>query len=404
MGLKSTQYDVTIVGAGAVGSALALQLSQMNYRVALIDANPPSYAKSNPERVIALSQGSMRYMQRLGVWDDVIRSGVGHIESIHAFEPDHAGSVDMHADEIQASALGYVLEIRQLLQPLHDAIKGNVDFIYPAKCIAMQRQAQHTELHLSTEQGAQTLSTALLVAADGTNSHIRQLAGITTRGWDHNRIGIVASIACQHGHAALAYECFKEEGPLALLPLADGRFSLVWSVAPQHAVQLMDMDDTSFLRALAQAVGSDVIAQTGELTSLGKRACFPLELRIAKSFAQAGLALVGNAAHTIHPIAGQGMNLGLRDVAVLADVMQQDWAKDKLNGSMLAQTYAERRRLDTLAVTGFTESVLETFAHACPPMRWLRGKGLSLTQHAPSLKQVLLQQASGLGQMKGVGL
>ncbi|MDX8382933.1 MAG: FAD-dependent monooxygenase [Ghiorsea sp.] len=404
-------YDVVIVGAGAVGSALALHLSQLHYRIAIIDCQPPSYVSTNPERVIALSEGSARYMQKLGVWQDMIADGSGDIRFIHAFETGNTGHVDMSHQEIAAQALGYVLEIRQVVQPLHHAIaqSEDIDFICPAQCVSIEKSASSLQLNLQTEQGTQAIHTSLLIGADGTNSHIRNLAGITTAGWDHNRVGVVASIACQHGHGNMAYECFKHDGPLALLPLADGRFSLVWSVQPQHAVSLMHLNDQDFLTALQQAAGKQVTTKTGDFTSLGKRACFPLELRIAQSFGKSypnsgNIALVGNAAHTIHPIAGQGMNLGLRDVAVLADVLQQDWAKKALTSPMLVQTYAERRRLDTLAVAGFTETTLTTFAQKYAPMPWLRGQSLNLTQRSPSLKQILLQQAAGLGQLKGIGL
>jgi len=144
------------------------------------------------------------------------------------------------------------------------------------------------------------------------------------------------------------------------------------------------------------------MTKLGRFTSIGKRTAFPLELRIAKSFAKGRVLLAGNAAHTIHPIAGQGMNLGLRDVAVLVDILQQTWAKEDLNKPLIGQTYAERRRLDTLAVAGFTEGVLETFASSFLPQRWLRGQGLNAMQSIPALKQLLLKQAAGIGQLEGL--
>ncbi|MDQ6988938.1 MAG: FAD-dependent oxidoreductase [Mariprofundaceae bacterium] len=405
-------YDVVIVGAGVLGCALALQLSQLGKQVALVDAFAAALQPSEPERVIALSEGSARYLQTLGVWQSLAGHGTGHIERIHVCEPPQsvasqaetrkAGTVDMQHTEINADALGYVVESRFVLQVLHAALRDKVDTFCPARCLSMQRDADGaTTVQLDADGAVSQLRCQLVVGADGTNSQVRRLAGIQTRGWDHNRVAIVASLTAEKEHGGVAYECFRAEGPLALLPLADGRFSLVWSVAPQRAMQLMKLDAAAFMQALEADMGMDVMQQTGAWQAVGKRASFPLELRVAQSFAQAGIALIGNAAHTIHPVAGQGMNLGLRDVAVLVDVLQQTWAQGAWHCSMVAETYAERRRLDTLAVLGFTEGVLAAFAASCLRLPWLRGQALRGLQATPSLKQVLLQQASGLAQLQG---
>ncbi len=410
MSQQINTYDVAIVGAGVIGSALALHLAQSGYKVALLDLHQPALHATNPERVIALSEGSARYLNALGVWKEVIQSGAGIIQAIDAFEPGQSGRVEMSSQALEAAqALGYVLETRHVLAPIYQrlqqvSLQDNVDIFCPASCLAVKQHETGVSLRVKLGNDEATIQTKLLAGADGTNSFIRQTIGVQTFGWDHNRVGIVASVATEHGHSETAYECFKEEGPLALLPLADGRFSLVWSVAPQHAMSLLALDDVSFLKTLEQEVGLDVSNKTGAFTSLGAREMFPLELCIAKSFAKGRVMLLGNAAHTIHPIAGQGMNLGLRDVAVLADILSQDWAKKDVSQPLIAQTYAERRRLDTLAVAGFTEAVLETFSPSVPLLRWLRGQGLKMTQTTPFLKQTLLKQAAGMGQLKGLNL
>ncbi len=396
------RYDIVIVGAGVIGSALALHLSNQGYRIALLDAQQPSLDATNPERVIALSEGSARYMDDLGVWQNILAHGAGLIQHINISEPNNAGAVDMHHDALEhADALGYVLEIRHVLEPIQQAFPEQISTFYHTKCLGFKQGEQGVSLHIEQNDKALDIHAKLLIGADGTNSFIRSFAGIQTYGYDHNRLGIVASIACEHGHGNTAYECFKEDGPLALLPLADDRFSLVWSVAPKTAVELLSLSDEGFLQMLAHEAGDEVMAKLGGFTSLGARASFPLELRIAKSFAKGRVLLAGNAAHTIHPVAGQGMNLGLRDVAVLADILSQPWAKD-LDKPLIGQTYAERRRLDTLAVAGFTEGVLETFSSSFLPQRWLRGQGLSAMQSASSLKQFLLKQAAGVGQLEGL--
>jgi len=395
-------YDIVIVGAGVIGAALALDLAKNGYTIALLDAQESSFEPSNPERVIALSEGSKCYLASLGVWDDIAANGTGWIQHIAVREPQNIGAVDMSHQELASDALGYVLEIRHVLAPIQQAFSDHITSMYGVQCLGFIQDEKGVCLQIQDGNQQLEVQASLLIGADGTNSFIRQAAGIQTYGWDHNRLGIVASLACEHGHENTAYECFKEEGPLALLPLADDRFSLVWSVAPKTAVELLNLGDEGFLHILGNEVGDEIMAKLGRFTSIGKRASFPLELRVAKSFAQGRVLLAGNAAHTIHPIAGQGMNLGLRDVAVLVDILQQTWAKEDLNKPLIGQTYAERRRLDTWAVAGFTEGVLETFASSFLPQRWLRGQGLNAMQSTPVLKQFLLKQAAGIGQLEGL--
>ncbi|MDQ7057892.1 MAG: FAD-dependent oxidoreductase [Ghiorsea sp.] len=400
--MTAKTYDIVIVGAGVIGAGLALSLAKEGYTIALLDAQEPSLKPTNPERVIALSEGSKRYLLNLGVWDDIAAGGAGFIQHIAVREPQNIGAVDMSHQELDSDALGYVLEVRHVLSPIQQAFTDNITSMYGVQCLGFMQNDTGVCLQILDDGKQLEVQASLLIGADGTNSFIRSFAGIQTYGWDHNRLGIVASIACEHGHGNTAYECFKEEGPLALLPLADGRFSLVWSVAPKTAVELLNLNDEGFLHILRNEVGDEIMAKLGRFTSMGKRASFPLELRVAKSFAQGRVLLAGNAAHTIHPIAGQGMNLGLRDVAVLVDILQQTWAREDLANPLIGQTYAERRRLDTLAVAGFTEGVLETFASSLLPKRWLRGQGLHMMQSTPLLKQFLLKQAAGIGQLEGL--
>ncbi|MDQ6983755.1 MAG: FAD-dependent monooxygenase, partial [Ghiorsea sp.] len=392
-----------IVGAGVIGSALALALSKQGYSIVLLDVQSPSFSPTNPERVIALSEGSKRYLDSLGVWQAVIQQGAGWIKHIAVREPDNFGAVDMtHTELKDAQALGYVLEIRHVLEPIQQQFSANITTIYGGHCLGFSQDEQGVSLRVAGDAGEQNIQASLLIGADGTHSFVRRHAGIATSGWDYNRMGMVASIQSECGHGFTAYECFKEDGPLALLPLADDRFSLVWSVAPKTAVELMGLSDEGFLKMLSNEVGEDIMDVIGAFTSIGKRAMFPLELRLAKCFAKGGVLLAGNAAHTIHPIAGQGMNLGLRDVAVLADILSQPWAKNNLNQPLIGQNYVERRRVDTLAVTAFTEGVLEAFSSSFLPQRWLRGQGLNTMQSVSSLKQLLLKQAAGIGQLDGL--
>jgi 2-octaprenyl-6-methoxyphenol hydroxylase len=406
---SNLEFDQIIVGAGAVGSALALQLSDLGYRVAIIDSQKPNYHSSDPERVIALSYGSKCYLETLGIWQGVEDAGTGLIRRIHVTEPGNAGLVTMDvadtkemAEEIDA--LGYVVEMGDLLKPLHERMEDRITLFCPASITRLDfgDVDRSAKVQIVCEGKTVTLQSSLLVGADGTNSQMRRMAGVGTKGWDYNRFGLVFSASCEHGHKSVAYECFRESGPLAFLPMADGRFSIVWALAPTEAMRLSTMSAPLFTRKLEKAAGSDVIDRIGSITGIGKRFCFPLELTIAERYSGPRLALVGNAAHTIHPVAGQGMNLGLRDAAILAEVLSTELAHRDSGASILMQAYAEKRRLDVMAVSGFTESLTNLFGISLPGAREVRSQGLKTMQKMPSVRALLLHQAAGIGQMESI--
>ena len=413
--LSKNEFDIVIVGAGAVGSALAIQLVDLGYSVAVIDAFKPSYSSSNPERVIALSYGSKRYLEELGVWQGVEKAGAGLIRHIHVSEPGNEGSVEMDVTEAEhlgngsaanMDALGYVVEMGHVLEPLHQKMQEKVAFIAPATIHDVQfaQGEDKTEITIHEQGEKRCLVTSLLVGADGTQSQIRRRAGINTKGWDYNRFGLVLSARLQQSHDNIAYECFKGSGPLAFLPMADGRYSIVWAVAPAEAMRLLQMPDAMFIKKLERAAGEDVIRRFGPVTDIGKRFSFPLELTIAERYAMPGLALVGNAAHTIHPVAGQGMNLGFRDAVVLAEVLADDLARTSPGAPILMQAYSEKRRADVIAVAGFTESLVNIFGITLSPAQQVRGGALNNLQKMPLLRSMLLGQASGIAQMQKLQL
>ncbi|MDT8375982.1 MAG: FAD-dependent oxidoreductase [Mariprofundaceae bacterium] len=407
--LSDSGFDAIIVGAGVVGSALALQLGTLGHRVAVVDYRTPGYQSGDPERVVALSYGSRCYLEALDVWQGVEDAGAGLIRRILVTEPGSTGLVSMDVDDAKnmarhVDALGYVVEMGHLLKPLHERMKGRVSLFCPASITKLdfgdaERQA---EVQISHEGRSVVLQASLLIGADGTNSQIRRMAGIGTKGWDYNRFGLVLSAGCEHGHSDVAYECFRESGPLALLPMADGRFSVVWALAPSEAVRLLEMPEPVFIKKLEKAAGSDVIGRTGFITAIGRRFCFPLELTIAECYARPRLALIGNAAHTIHPVAGQGMNLGLRDAAVLAEVLSSELARIDPGAPILMQAYAEKRRPDVMAVSGFTESLTSLFAVSLPGARQVRSHTLDTLQKTVSVRALLLRQAAGIGQLASI--
>jgi len=398
-------FDVVIVGGGAVGASLALELDRLDYRVAVIELREPSFASTDPERVIALNYGSRCHLERLGLWADIADGGVGDIKHIVVTEPGNRGRVDLDAaDSAHAmpdmQELGYVVEMGKLLEPMYQRLQASsVALIAPASVTGFDVQAQQVNIQLRRGDQVSNITSALLVGADGTYSQIRRLAGIGVLGWDYNRFGLVASVACENGHGNTAHECFRASGPLAFLPLADDRFSIVWAATPGEATQLLAMDDEQFIAALEKAAGEATINQIGAITTTSRRASFPLELTISKTFSKPRLALLGNAAHTVHPVGGQGMNLGLRDVIALVEMLDGELAHNDPGQSIIMQGYSEKRRADVMAVAGFTESMVHAFGSAVPGVKCLRGMGLEKLPRAKFLSGLLLQQASGLGQM-----
>ena len=404
--MTDTDFDIVIVGGGAVGITLALELDRLDYNVAVIERFEPAFSSSNPERVIALNYGSRCHLERLGIWPGVAAQGTGDIRHIVVSEPGNRGRVDLDAADglgfaPEMQELGYVVEMGKLLEPMYALLETSSVQLFSGATVHQYKISDDgVEIDLQSTGKNMQLKASLLVGADGTHSQIRQMAGIGLFGWDYNRFGLVASVTCEHGHNDTAHECFRKSGPLAFLPLADGRYSIVWAAAPAEATQLLSMSDEAFISALQRAAGETTISRIGSITGTSPRASYPLELSVAKQFSRPRLALVGNAAHTIHPVAGQGMNLGFRDVVALVEMLDGELAHRDPGQSIIMQGYAENRRLDVMAVAGFTESMSHIFGSEIPGAKWLRGLGLEKLPVAPSLSGLLLKQASGVGQLK----
>jgi len=396
--MESQTYDIVIVGGGVAGNAMALSLKDAGLRVAVIEATPPAgiHSDSDPERTVALSYGSSCYLDRLGVWSKV-RGGAARIEKVYISEPGHRGVVCMDRRQSGTEALGYVLELPLLVHILCGQVSQHTDVFCPARVTGMRQNPNRVHLRFRHEQKEQEISASLVIGADGTHSRIRGWAGIPSLGWDHNRFGLVASVRPQRPHAGAAFECFRAPGPLAFLPLDDKRCTIVWTLGPEGASRHMDMDDERFLASLSRAAGSVARTHLGRMLETGPRACFPLEFRQAGRFTSGRAALIGNAAHTIHPVAGQGLNLGLRDVETMADVLHRavKAGRDAGEGIVLEE-YADRRRLDTVAVSAFTEGLNAVFGNQCSPLRLLRGLGLDGLQRVPTARGWLMRRVSGL--------
>ncbi|WP_434628541.1 2-octaprenyl-3-methyl-6-methoxy-1,4-benzoquinol hydroxylase [Pseudomonas sp. Z6-14] len=392
--------DLLIVGAGMVGSALALALQGSGLQVLLLDGSPMSVKPFDAQaafepRVSALSAASQRILERLGVWDGIIGRRASPYTDMHVWDGSGTGQIHFSAASLHADVLGHIVENRvvqdALLDRLHDCDLG---LLANARLEQMRRSGDDWLLTLAD---GRTLRAPLVIAADGANSAVRRLTGVATREWDYLHHAIVTSVRSARPHRTTAWQRFTDNGPLAFLPLArEGQedwCSIVWSTTPDEAQRLMALDDTVFCNELERAFEG----QLGTVLSADPRLCVPLRQRHAKRYVAEGLALIGDAAHTIHPLAGQGVNLGLLDAAVLAEVLLQAAGRgERLADVKVLSRYERRRMPHNLALMAAMEGFERLFQADPLPVRWLRNAGLKLVDRLPEAKALFVREALGL--------
>ncbi|PUB84145.1 MAG: 2-octaprenyl-6-methoxyphenyl hydroxylase [gamma proteobacterium symbiont of Ctena orbiculata] len=389
-------FDLLIVGGGMVGASLAHAVSGQGLRIGVIEAWPfdSSAQPSFDDRVLALSWGSRIILQAMGVWDD-IQVAAEPILNIHISDRGHFGFTRLnHLDE-GVEALGYVVTARALGQALlpdlvnHDAIK----MICPARLKSFAVSDRDVEVRIGQDDGEQVLSTRLLVAADGGDSLVRQFLSIPLKEKSYGQTAIIANLRAEQAHQGIAYERFTNTGPLALLPMRDNRLSMVWTAKDDQIAELMALRDEAFLLRLQDRFGY----RLGRLYELGKRVAYPLSLRQAVEQVSSRVALIGNAAHAIHPVTGQGFNLGLRDVAVLADLVSDAAQRGQDPGDIeLLKEYANWRKKDQNSVAMITDSLARFFANPFGPLRLVRNLGMVGLDVVPSMKHLVARQFMGL--------
>jgi 2-octaprenyl-6-methoxyphenol hydroxylase len=395
------EYDVLIVGGGLAGAALAIAASRLGLAVALIEAQATdSFPTSKPERVIALSHGSRCHLVALGVWQELAQAGVAPIRRVHVCEPGNRGEVGMHRGEADVEALGYVVQNAHVSGALYKVMPQDVRVLARARLESLYVDADGVQAAFRQGDKKHGLHARLLVGADGTMSRVRHLCGIGSRGWDHNRFGLVASVTPNNPHRDVAHECFRPDGPLAFLPLDAERYSIVWTLAPREASRISMLDDARFLHELESTAGREMQEHLGGFAKVGPRALFPFEYRVAEHFTAPRVALVGNAAHTMHPVAGQGLNLGLRDVATLEGALRRarEGGRD-IGAPVVLEEYAQQRCIDTTSVSLFTEGLNAVFCTDLLPVKLARGIGMAGMDRLPALRRWLLHRAAGLAQL-----
>jgi 2-octaprenyl-6-methoxyphenol hydroxylase len=407
--VEETEFDVAIVGGGLVGISLACALGQLNPapRVALIEAHdysalpPPGF----DSRTVALSFSSKQIFEALNLWSMLVEQ-VTPIRTIHISDRGHPGMTRLEAREQSVEALGYVVESRAMGEVLFEAMHNasHIMMFAPARVTDLDIEETIASLELAIDYGdvdleetARTITTKLIVAADGTDSFVRQYLDIKQRSWDYRQSAVIANVAVSKPHQNIAYERFTGSGPMALLPLGPfqkdlNRFGLVWTV-PQHEVdQIMAMDDDEFASALARRFGRRV----GEFVRVGRRSAYPLGLTHVAEHIRHRLAFIGNAAHTLHPVAGQGFNLGLRDVAALVEVIGEAQKNSSDIGDLATlNEYAKWRTRDHATTMMFTDALVRIFSNNFVPLVAARNAGLMAMEMFAPLRKRLTRHAMG---------
>ena len=396
MALEPLRTDIAIAGGGMVGLTLALALSQAGMKVALADPMMPAQLLDErfDGRVSALAFASVRMLRALGLWD-ALAPVAQPINDIVVSDGELGGKpspFSLHFDHREiGEVLGFIVENRHIRRALLQATQSREGLVFlPGVAVdALSVGEGSTTMSLSN---GQTIESPLAVAAEGRESALREAQGIRSVAWDYPQTGIVATVEHERPHNGVAYEHFLPAGPFAILPMTGNRSSLVWTEETNEARRLLGLDETVFTAELRLRFG----AHLGEVNPTGPRWSYPLRLHLARSYVQHRFALIGDAAHTIHPIAGQGLNLGLKDAAALAETVL-DAARLGLDfgRSDVLERYERWRRFDSLALAAATDGLNRLMSNSFPPLRFVRDLGMGIVDSIPPLRQFFMRHAGG---------
>ena len=383
-------YDIAIIGGGLVGASLAVALADAPLRVVLVEAAaPPASAPSWDERCIALNDASHRIFSGYGVWE-AMRAEAAPIVATHISERGRFGTARFAAGEAGLEALGYNVPLSAIGAALlaRMAQLPNLRLLQPARLSALKPGEQAVELGIESGGAIQTLSARLVVAADGARSAVRELLGIAAERRDYAQHAIVSAVRLSRPHQGVAYERFTPDGPIALIPKPDDAVSLVWTLPDEQVEARMALSDAEYLALAQDCFGG----RLGRFTGLGRRWSHPLARVLSGSLTAPRTVFIGNAAQSLHPVAAQGFNLGLRDVAALAVEIAN--AADP--GAAATQAaYAGRREQDRGRVSDFTDLMVRTFSNRVPFLAQARHWGLVAVELAPPLRNAVLRQHLG---------
>lgn len=395
------QYDVIILGAGMVGLVTANLCAQNTLKVALIDPKLPAVWQPSAWdiRCSAISRRTQNVLESIGVWQRIAEARVSSYLRMEVWDAFSSGEISFDAREIVEPNLGHIIENSLIIQCLWDkyreqTLEGDgASYFIPGKPLSFRRESNNIILEL---EDGQVLSGQLLVGADGAQSWLREKADIKTKGWSYQQKALVATIETEEPHQRTARQCFSKGNVLAFLPLNEPHLSsIVWSTSPEHSDLLLGLEEVEFCRELAHAFDY----RLGKVLKAGERRAFPLHMQVASNYIDERIALVGDAAHVIHPLAGQGVNLGIYDAEVLVEVLKEARHKDSaynLGQFLLLRRYERARKGHNLAMIAGMEFFKQAFSADVSLLQGIRGLGVNLINSSKFLKKKLMQQAMGI--------
>lgn len=388
------QYDVVIIGGGLVGASLAAALKNSGLALALVEAGSAPAIEDDSgstenwdSRIYAISPGSRTFLEQSGAWQRLDPRRVAPVEEMRVFG-DSDAELKFSAYQMGVPELACIVENRHLQAALWQGLQSqdNLDFIHPARCaaLALGDDAARLTLEDGREFGAK-----LIVGADGRDSWVRNQAGISAAPVDYQHHGVVANFSCELPHRGIAHQWFAPDGILALLPLPGNRLSMVWSVTPEKSAELTSLTDEALCAQVAAASHHTL----GKLQILTPAAAFPLRLLVLPHISAKRVALIGDAAHNMHPLAGQGVNTGFRDARQLAELLIDRGGCTDGGDAQLLRRYDRKRREDIYSMQSTTYGLKKLFCNDDPLLRTLRNLGLNATNHLIPLKKLLMQHA-----------
>jgi len=385
------EFDVIVVGGGLVGASLALALQQSSdLKLALVEARRPRLADADgwDSRIYAISPGAAEFLARGGAWNGLDAARACPVEDMRVFGDDIRAEIDFSAYGAGLRELAVIVENRELQRVLWNALERaqHLEVIAPAACKTLMLKESCAQLELAS---GRALTARLIVGADGADSWVRAQAGIEATQRSYRQTAVVANFATARPHRGTAYQWFRRDGVLALLPLPGERVSMVWSTVQEHAQRLLELSSTELALQVA-AASHDTL---GALKSITPAAAFPLQLQSVRRLVAPRVALVGDAAHNVHPLAGQGVNLGFRDARELAQVLAQRGAQTDCGDYRLLRRYERARREDIAATRFATDTLQRLFNNDSPWLAGMRNFGMRATNRLPQLKNLLVQHA-----------
>lgn len=387
----SDQFDIIIVGAGLVGASFAQAMKDSGLKLALVESVAPTVP--SPEwtsRVYAISPGSIEFLGESGVWQQFDAARIAPVLGMHIYGDDGKANLDFDAHQSGLSELAVIVEVRHMQYGLWQALQRqeNLELFCPARCASLRLQEEIAVLRL--EDGRE-LRAPLIVGADGRESWVRSQAGMDAEPSPYRQMGVIANFETERPHGDAAWEWFRGDGVLAFLPLPGNRISIVWTAFEERAAELMALTPDEFCHQVQEASHSAL----GELKLLSKPAAFPLRLLHLEHLVKSRVALIGDAAHNVHPLAGQGVNLGFQDARELAKVLKDRGPQPDCGDYFLLRRYERARKADILAMQLVTDGMQKLFNNRNPALKIARNLGLSITGSLPWLKNGLVQHAVG---------